>query len=483
MQKKGGLEKTLFSTCFFLLAGFIYIYDSCRIVDFALTIPWLTARTTTIRIMEQAGLHTACTTSHRCDLYHNGELKFGVGVNLAHGHFIQIEGFPTSPPGSSSEEDSPLPISGIRSPSTSTSSTDTTSGDDSTSESSGDAAPEEYTQLIHIYRPRAGLGRPSHVPALIPPGSRTWRTSVFAAWPLLRYQPWHYADVHRTFYLDYPQGDDVLFKVLVVPTDLPTALHQVLLVVLHWQQHVLYQAVALPPQVVPGHLLAALNLLSWCGPLQQFCATARNGHPWHPSSTISVLHGDYARIQIDDAADSSLGTHLAQVFNLEDEVSNWHSIDVIGLARLRGDTREAAAYSPGPFPTPGSRSHYLHGDWYWIAMGTLMSIGAFALLSRLCPVEARYPMPARHIAGQRKPCLRQHPQVIGLKTYFVTYLLLSQAPVSAGLQLHWPAPSVDFCQADFDPTPGLVDVPVFRPYPAEVFSRLPPPGNPPGLWW
>ena len=454
------------------------IWTGPRTVDFALTIPWLTARTTTIRVLEQAGLHTACTTSHRCDLYHNGELKFGVGLSLAHGHFIQIEGFPTSPPGSSSEEDSPVPISGVRSPSTSTSSTDTTSGEESTSESSGDAAPEEYTQLIHIYRPRVGLGRPSHVPALIPPGSRTWRTSVFAAWPSLRYQPWHHADVHRTFYLDYPQGDDVLFKVVVVPTDLPTALHQVLLVVLHWQRHVLYQAVALPPQAVPGHLLAALDLLPWCGPLQQFCATARNGHPWSHASTLPVFHGDYARIRISDAADSALGTHLAQVFNLEDEVSNWHSIDVIGIARLRGDTSEAAAYSPGLFPTPGSRAHFLHGDWYWIAMGTLMSFGTFALLYQLCPVEARYPLPARHIAGKRRPCLRQHPQVIGLKTYLVTYLLLSQAPVSTGLQLPAFAPFADFTQAEFDPTPGFVAGPAFRPYLAEVFDRLPPPGNP-----
>ena len=458
------------------------IWTGPRTVDFALTIPWFTARTTTIRVLEQAGLLTACTTSHRCDLYHNGELKFGVGLQLAHGHFIQIEGFPTSPPGSSSEaeEDSPLPICGTRSPSTSTSSSATTTDDVSTTESSDDAEPEEYTQLVHIYRPRAGNGRPSHVPALIPPGSRTWRTSVFAAWPLLRYQPWHSSDVHRTFYLDYPQGDDVIFKVLVVPTDLATAWHQVLLVILHWRRHVLYQAVTVPPRAVPGHLLAALDLLPWCGPTQQFCSAALNGHPWEPTRTAVVSHGDYARIQLRDGTSDDLGPHLAQVFNLEDEVSNWHSIDAMGLARLRGDTRDAATFSSGSVDTHGARGHAFHGDWYWISMGTLMSLGTLALLAYICPVQARYPPPARLIAGQRRPCPIQRPQVIGLKTYFVTYLMLSQTPISAGLQIpHRSAPLV-FPSAAYVPTPGLVDVPACRLGLDVVFSRLPPPGNPPG---
>ena len=177
-----------------------------------------------MQILSHAGILVSCTTSHRCDIYLNGQTVTGRTVLLDYGDFIQIEAFPMSPPGSEDEDESPAPLAGIRSPSCST----TTSSSEeesaaSTSESSAIAGPDEYTQVVHCYRPLLGERRPARVHAVIPPGSRTWRTAVLEAWPRLRYAAWGYADVHPSLYRDFPQQDDVYYKVIVVPGDLTRA--------------------------------------------------------------------------------------------------------------------------------------------------------------------------------------------------------------------------------------------------------------------
>eukprot|EP00434_Breviolum_minutum_P030641 symbB.v1.2.027095.t1/scaffold2753.1/size71542/7 len=434
------------------------IWTGPTTVDFSVTIPWLTARTTTLRVLEQAGLLTACTTSHRCGFFHNGDLKTDVGLSLAHGHFIQIEGFLTTPPSSSEDEhESPNPISGIRSPSTSTTSAESSSSMVSTTESSEDAAPEEYTQLIHIYRPRVGTGRPSHVPALVPPGSRTWRTSVLVAWPLLRYRDWDHADIHRSFYLDYPQEADVIYKVLIVQQDLPTTLHQVIFVVLHWQRHTLQQALTLPPRSTPGHVLAALDLLPWCGPLQDKCGVSLNGITWSPERITQIFHGMYVRVRLRGLTSSTLGPHLAAVFNLEDELHAWSTIDAIGLARLRGDRQEATTLTPGPFPAPAGRTLTPLHEGYWIWMGLLMILGTFGLLKRLCVAEPRLPPKARFVAGQR----RSNGPTQAVAGCGKAWLCLYLAPAA----WTFAAPPIS---------------PAHNPPFLDTFARLPPPGNPSG---
>ena len=456
------------------------IWTGPTTVDFSVTIPWLTARTTTLRVLEQAGLLTACTTSHRCDFFHNGDLKTDVGLSLAHGHFIQIEGFLTTPPSSSEDEhESPNPISGIRSPSTSTTSAESSSSMVSTTESSEDAAPEEYTQLIHIYRPGVGTGRPSHVPALVPPGSRTWRTSVLVAWPLLRYRDWDHADIHQSFYLDYPQEADVIYKVLIVQQDLPTTLHQVIFVVLHWQRHTLQQALTLPPRSTPGHVLAALDLLPWCGPLQDKCGVSLNGITWSPERITQIFHGMYVRVRLRGLTSSTLGPHLAAVFNLEDELHAWSAIDAIGLARLRGDRQEATTLTPGPFPAPAGRTLTPLHEGYWIWMGLLMILGTFGLLKRLCVAEPRLPPKARFVAGQRRSNGPTQAVAGCGKAWLCLYLVMSQPGISAGLQFH-PLPII----ASEAPAAWTFAAPPISPAHnppfLDTFARLPPPGNPSG---
>ena len=461
------------------------LWNSVGANDISFTKPWVQSRTTILRVLEVAGLHIACTTTHRCEVEINGESRIGPGLSIECGDFIQIDAFLMSPPESESEAERPAALPAALSPSTSSSSLDTENAEsDSTAESSSLAAPEEYTQLIHLYRPCARNGRPAHVYAVVPPYSRTWRTSVYSAWPLLRYTTWYHHPVHRSFYIDYPQDDDVLYKVLVVPDDLPDATHQVVFVVLNWRRFTFFQAAVTSSPASSGQLLAALGLLPWCGPLQEQCPVFLNGHPWLPQIHKQATHGSYVRIKMNTWPPQGLDSHLASLFNSEDELHGWQQLDVLGLARIRGDTALTTTTRPGPAPIP--RSHtFLAADWYWIWIGTVMYLGALAILWTICPREKNMPSPACWICGRRKPQRStRKPTNYAWRSYLFTYLILSQHTQGAGLQLSWTSESLVSTPLDFGSSPVFIDdltVDKHQPSPSPVIDvclGLPPPGNP-----
>ena len=317
-----------------------------------------------------------------------------------------------------------------------------------------------------------------------PPYSRTWRTSVYHAWPLLRYATWYHYPVHRSFYIDYPQDDDVIYKVLVVPADLSDATHQVAFVVVHWRRFTFFQATIIPSPTTPGHVLAALALLPWCGPLQERCMVFLDGHPWSPQTTKSAPHGSYVRIKIDAWPPQGLDTHLARIFNSEDELHGWQQLDVIGLARIRGDTAQTMTTRPGPAPIP-RRYASCAADWYWIWIGTIMSLGTLVLLRTICPREKYMPLPACWTCNKRtpRPKVRRF-QPRSWRSLFFTYLIISQHATGTGLQISWTRSSLDSSHMDFETTPRnamykTVDMRLASSGPVlDVCLGLPPPGNP-----
>lgn len=366
--------------------------------DTAITIPWFPQQISSMGILQRAGLLDTCTLSHRCDIAVDGSYLGGPATALRHGSFVQIEVFPCSPAVSDEEEEHPQALPAILTPSMSTpTSSYSTSDWASTSDTSEHAGPDDYTSVIHLFRP-ALPGRPPHIHALTPPGTRSWRTSVFSAWPRLRYDPWQVVDVHRSLYDDYPQQDDVTFRVIIAQPDLPSPAHVVPLVVLHWRDFSFFRAITLPRFATTGHVLAAFGLIPFCGVDQEHCPIFHNGYLWSVSERQAVDHGDYIRVAPRMVPVAGFEEHVAQVFNREDDLHRWQHIDLVGTARLRGDSSQAASTIPGPCPVPRV---FATTDLYWIFMGWLMSIGTFLLLRCLCTKERQLPPCALRVVSRR----------------------------------------------------------------------------------
>lgn len=446
--------------------------------DSAVSTPWMPTMTTPVQILSHAGLLVSCTTSHRCDIFMNGAALTGATAVLDYGDFIQIEAYPVSPPGSDNDDDSPAPIQRLRSPSCST--TTSSSSDEataSTSVSSEIAGVDEYTQVLHLYRPILAEPRPPHVHAVVPPGSRTWRTSVFIAWPRLRYTPWQHADVHRSFYRDFPQQDDVCYKVIIATEDLPDPSLRVVLAVVEWNDFTFFQAIRIPQWATTGHVLAAFGLLRWCGALQEHCMLYHNSLVWSPALRQFTSHGDYTRVMIRQVPDPGLPEHLSQVFLQGEALHRWQHIDAIGAARLSGDRAQSAVLMPGPFPTPRGCAH---SDWYWITISWLMSFAAFWLLRVLCRPESQKPPPAIKVGCRRYGLHRTRKHCLPLLTVCFAWLLLSQhVHCCDALQLSASCTKTS-TQDDGpfgDPTLTLYG-PATEQFAWSTWSQLPPPGNP-----
>ena len=450
--------------------------------DTATTIPWFPQQISSLGILQRAGLLNACTLSHRCDIDVDGSYLNGPATALGHGSFVQIELFPCSPV-VSDEEQEPQPIQAVPTPSMSSlTSSYSTSDFASTSESSEHADADEYTRVIHLFRP-AAQGRPTHIHALTPPGTRSWRTSVFSAWPRLRYDPWQVATVHRSIAAEYPQQDDVAYWVVIAQPDLPSPTHMVPLVVLHWREFTFFRAIVLPRFATTGHVLAALGLVPFCGVDQEHCPIYHNGSPWSQALRQAIDHGDYIRVAPRLVPFPGLEEHLAQVFNQDDELYRWQHIDLVGTARLRGDSAQAASTVPGPCPIPRV---FATTDLYWICMGWWMYIGTLFLLRHLCKKEGHLPPCAIKVVSRRYKLPRtQLARGHRWHSVLLPVLLLSQHfHGSTGLFLR-PSTSENTGAdlSDFTwPTEtfGFLPSADHFPYvlPGDPWNGLPPPGNP-----
>lgn len=85
--------------------------------DTSITFPWFPRFTSTLHIMQRAGLLDVCTLSHRCDIAVDGSHLQGIAANLHFGAFVLIEIYPWSPRNSEDECEQPAAIAGIASPS------------------------------------------------------------------------------------------------------------------------------------------------------------------------------------------------------------------------------------------------------------------------------------------------------------------------------------------------------------------------------
>lgn len=459
--------------------------------DYSLSRPWLPSRTSILQIFDRVGILTACTSTHRCDIEVNGQLQHGPGILLGIADFVQIETFIFTPTISDDEEEYAEPIAGIRSPSTSSATSSSSTLSESTSASGSFVASNTaLTCMVHIYRPRLVSGRPLHVYALIARGSRTWRSSVFEAWPPLRYGVWDHADVHRSIHADFPSPDDIRYKVIIAPADLGEA-KVVPLAVVCWGDYVFHQALAIHEFSTPGHVYAALSLLPWCGPLHEHCTAWLNGFYWSPALQEHLRHGSYIRIRIRQTPVPGLGAHLALVFQEDDELHDWTGVDATGIARLGGDLGGASSMTMGPFPVPQTTLTSTMTDWYWIFIGLLMSCGMFPLLCTLCQLERRLPPAARSVGGQRRKTMERRlwsPSFA--KTYLMLFLTVSQPPLGESLQLFHVEPGLHAQHVPLTSTGllkgGSYGLPIADGPPIQIgvdpCLHLPPPGNPIGNW-
>lgn len=357
--------------------------------DAGLTQPWLPQKTTALRILSRAGILVACTTTHRCTLWINGWEHTSPEVTLAHGAYVRVCADPIAPPVSQDEEISPMPIAASVAPLSSSSSTSSEglSLDADASDTSLQASADEYTEMILIFRPVGLAPRPRHAHALVVPGTSSWRAAVYEAWPSLRFLAWMFADVDASFYDDFLQTDDVVYKVLIHMADLPSPLHQVGFVAVNWKAFTMFQAFALPPLAHPANLLDTIGLHPWCSVAPDACTVSHNGDEWLPHHRRALHHGDYFFVRISDQVPPTIEAYLAMLFYSDEELHGWHLLDALGHARIAGNGADAISMLPGNFPVPhGGNTFGVSADSYWITIGFLVWFSGFALLVQLCPL-------------------------------------------------------------------------------------------------
>ena len=234
------------------------------------TKPWTTRRTTVVQFLQQQGLLAQCTTSHRCGITIDGRPQTTTIMTVYKASYVHLLAKPMIPP-SDTEDDEPAPLplmAPLREDTTSSYDSNSASTETEISEQLHTDSSEQPTDSLicvtAIFRPVFGLQCPPFVHSVHATNSQMWLRDVYAAWPRLRYALWTPHDVDDSFPRDFPQWDTVTHKVLVTLADLPSALHQVALVVGSMQDLTVVQAWPFPPMITAHIVLYELFLWELC---------------------------------------------------------------------------------------------------------------------------------------------------------------------------------------------------------------------------
>lgn len=134
-----------------------------RGTESALARPWMIKDEPTVSFLEEMHLLQACTTSHRCHIFHNGAPYEFSWMNLSPGDYVKIEAYKVEPPhDTDSEGELPMPIA--------TADREESSSWTSSSTSTSTAEVDELhlenafmSEALLIYRPLGRTPRPHYL--------------------------------------------------------------------------------------------------------------------------------------------------------------------------------------------------------------------------------------------------------------------------------------------------------------------------------
>ena len=439
---------------------------------------WIPRVVTIPIFLQHLGLLRACTTSHRCAIFHNDRLVDGMAFSSILGDFLVIEGFPLAIPPDSDEEavHSPSPIHLIREATSSpTTSEDEDDPMDTSSTTSTDEDGPNYRDLtVLIYRPRGPPGRPTQIVEVLKANARHLDTPCLHSWPDLRPKPWAVFPIHPSYQLTFPQHE--ISKHFVIHDPIEAGPRFTLLLMISSANDVYIGAAMLTSPTSRLQILTAAGLNRLCPLHYRNCLTYVNEIVVTPLHSFPLFHGGFVRIDIAGLGNQVDAGALAQAFNIWDNDLGMAYFDENGVALFNRPSSNMVITSPNPNVVPGGgRDHAM----YWIFMAWLCNFSLGFLLRNLL-----YSSAPTYVAGPSRKGLRHARKVRCLsrqrrKSLWLLYLTLwGQTESTAGLQLHQTVPGDDLQHyGELYGFYGGALVAPSSPLWVDAWAHLPPPGN------
>ena len=439
---------------------------------------WIPRVTTVPLLLQKVGLLRACTTRHRCAIFHNGRWVDGMSFSSLLGDYLVVEGFPLAIPPDSDEEPlhSPSPLRMPREATSSPTSTETVEDlmdtSSTTSPDDDDSPLRDLTVLL--YRPRGPPGRPTQLAEVIQSNARHLDPLCLAAWPDLRPKPWAAFPVHPSYHLTFPQHEISKHFVIHDPTEAGPRFTMLLMITS--MKDIYIGAILLSSPTSRLQILTAAGLNRLCPLHYRNCLTYVNEIEVTPFSSNLLYHGGFARVDISGLGVQLDTSALAHYFNTCDNDLGMAYFDAAGMDMFQRSPGRMVVTNPPQHSTTGiGRDHAL----YWICMAWLCNLSLGFLLRNLLysSVQPKTFGPARktlrHERKVRCLCRRQR------KSLWLMYLAMyGQTEPVLGLQLHAPAvhrdgplPGGDYgpllaCSVDHSPLFWM-----------DAWANLPRPGN------
>ena len=462
-----------------------------RGTESALARPWMIKDEPTVSFLEEMHLLQACTTSHRCHIFHNGAPYESSWMNLSPGDYVKIEAYKVEPPhDTDSEGELPMPIA--------TADREESSSWTSSSTSTSTAEVDELhlenafmSEALLIYRPLGRTPRPHYLIQAMHSTHVNNLVIVMQHWQDLRYHSWRLESVHHTYEADYPQSDAAHIFVVVALCDLPSPLHQVVLNVVQTTATTLHRALAFSPYVDRAGILQANRLYNFCQQPRRGCRVYVNGQLIPEGTRRTITHGDYVRVSIPTHLDEDTECEVADSFQVPAQAEGLQQLDSVGLDLMhRGQVGQPQIVSNLPRPSQASSSREPTTDVvarnhedvcvpdradYWIFMATILYMAAI-FLGRVI----HQPM----IKGKNKRRLRRADKAMSnskiLRTLTMAYLVsgANALAINARIEGHSGARGYDGMSTGHGTTLYVNDVPENLPFALPPVAGLPPPGNP-----
>ena len=441
---------------------------------------WMKSVTTTVSFLQTVGMLQSCNMAYRCDILVNGQIVTTTWLTFSPGDFAEIQARQQPPPDDTeSETELPHPI--VRVSSVATSSTISSDSETQTpGEYFGDVA---ISNAIVIYRPPNRHNRPHQIVTPVTQEDNTNLGVVTEHWTDLRYHRWTLAPVHGSYEDEYPPGDYVHTFLLVALCDLPSPLHQVILLVVHTPENMLIKAQVTIPVFERMTALMLTRLEHFCDNGITNCRVYLNGHLLPEGTQRRVTNGDYVRITMNVAPGPRTSALMATEFHVMPNAPGLEYADETAIQILTGHNSQMVTRTSGQI---GSRHdadtdqlRMRNNEWYWIFLGFYVYVALIGCLRLYDPPNKR---PKTKTQRRRRTIIKKP-----VKTLFYAYLLLGQhchgrnlwrmTPVQetySSVMRQFATPALPTSSQYTEQGQGTIRVgPVY-----EITDQLRPPGNP-----
>ena len=417
---------------------------------------WMKSVMTTVHFLREVGMLQSCNMAYRCDILMNGHVVTTTWLTFSPGDFAEIQARQQPPPDDTeSETEMPQPMTRVSSRETSS----------TTSSASDTPTPGEYfadvaiSNAIVIYRPPNLRNRPHQI---VTPVTQEDRANLGVAtmhWTDLRYNTWTLAPVHPTYEEEYPPGDYVHTFLLVALCDLPSPLHQVILLVVHTPESMLIKAQITMPLFDRVTALLLTRLEHFCNSGTTTCRVYLNGQLLPEGTQRRVTNGDYVRITMSVAPGPRTSALMATEFHVMPQAQGMEYIEETAIDILTGSNSQMIPRNMGQMGSNRSTLHNAYGiqcsEWYWIYLGFYVYVSLIGCLRFYDPPVREQRQKTRHgkNINPRKP----------VRALLFTMLLLGQHGQGCGLAIM---------------NKGVAPHSSAMWHTASTIERLPPPGNP-----